>query len=155
MATEIERKFLVLGDQWKNQAIRSIPMRQGYLGEPKRASIRVRTAGDHAYLNVKSATLGVTRKEYEVPLDVQDANEILDSLCEGPIIEKTRYYVPYGNHTWEVDVFHGDNEGLIVAEIELESEQQSFDKPSWLGMEVSSDPRYYNVSLVKLPYKLW
>lgn len=155
MATEIERKFLVLNDDWRSQVKRQSPMRQGYLVGSEKASVRVRVAGDKAYLNIKSATLNVTRKEYEIPLPLNDADELLDTLCEHPLIEKTRYYIPTGDHTWEVDVFEGDNAGLIVAEIELRDEQEGFDRPAWLGQEVSDDTRYYNVCLVKHPYKDW
>jgi len=155
MATEVERKFLVLNDDWRTQVSKQSPMRQGYLVGSDKASVRVRIAGDQGYLNIKSATLNVTRKEYEVAIPLADANEMLDNLCEHPLIEKTRYYIPAGEHTWEVDVFEGDNAGLVVAEIELSDEQETFHRPHWLGQEVSDDTRYYNVCLVKHPYKDW
>jgi adenylate cyclase len=155
MATEIERKFLVINDDWRAQVSRQSHMRQGYLVGSEKASVRVRVAEDKGYLNIKSATLNVTRKEYEIPIPLSDANELLDELCEHPLIEKTRYYIPAGRHTWEVDVFEGDNAGLLVAEIELQDEAEAFDRPAWLGEEVSDDARYYNVCLVKHPYKDW
>ncbi len=155
MATEIERKFLVRDDSWRQQAGEIVPMRQGYLSGGGQSSIRVRVQGDQAFLNIKSATLGVWRREYDYPIPLGDAEEILDHLCQRPLIEKTRYHVAHAGHTWEVDVFEGDNAGLVVAEIELDSEDESFAKPAWAGEEVSHDPRYYNVCLVKHPYKEW
>lgn len=160
MATEIERKFLLANDDWRAQADAGIQMRQGYLSSfsadvaPK-ASVRVRIAGERANLNIKSATLGVTRQEFEYPIPVDDANALLDTLAEGPLIEKNRYHVQHGKHTWEIDVFAGDNQGLVVAEIELGAEDEDFERPGWLGEEVSGDPRYYNVCLVKHPFKDW
>jgi len=164
MATEIERKFLLANDDWRAQADDGVLMRQGYLSTASstdaadktiKSSIRVRIAGEHANLNIKSATLGITRQEYEYPIPLADANELLDTLSDGPLIEKTRYHVRHGAHTWEVDVFAGENHGLVVAEIELSDEQESFEQPSWLGAEVSADPRYYNVCLVTHPFKDW
>lgn len=160
MATEIERKFLLAGDGWKQQADAGVVMRQGYLNtassdQQGKSSVRVRIAGDQANLNIKGATLGVTRQEYEYAIPLADANELLDTLADGPLIEKTRYHVRHGTHTWEIDVFAGDNQGLVVAEIELAAADESFERPAWLGEEVSDDPRYYNVCLVKHPYKDW
>jgi adenylate cyclase len=155
MATEIERKFLVLNDDWRKLATHKKIMKQGYFAGGGKASIRIRISGDAANINIKSATLGVTRKEYEIPLPFDDASEMLEQLCEKPVIEKTRYYVPYGNHVWEVDEFRGDNAGLVVAEVELDETDETFERPSWLGEEVSHDTRYYNVCLVKHPYKDW
>jgi adenylate cyclase len=155
MAAEIERKFLVRNEGWRQQAQEGTRMRQGYLASGQGCSIRVRSGGGQAHLNIKSATLGVSRREYEYPIPLSDAQEIMDHLCEGPLIEKTRYPVEHEAHTWEVDVFEGDNAGLVVAEIELEHEDESFARPDWLGEEVSHDPRYYNVCLVKHPYKEW
>lgn len=160
MATEIERKFLLVNDDWRAQADAGVVMRQGYLvgaasQQPLKASVRVRIEGDEANLNIKSATLGVTRQEYEYPIPRADADAMLDSLAEGPLIEKTRYHVPHGEHVWEIDVFAGENQGLVVAEIELGGEDEAFARPSWLGEEVSHDPRYYNVCLVKHPFKDW
>lgn len=155
MATEIERKFLIRDAAWRQQADGGMRMRQGYMHGGERASVRVRVQGDQAFLNIKSATLGVRRREYDYPIPLRDAEEILDNLCAAPLIEKTRYHVEYAGHTWEVDVFEGDNGGLVVAEIELDSEDEVFEKPAWLGEEVSHDPRYYNVCLVRHPYKEW
>jgi len=155
MATEIERKFLVTSDAWREAADDGVHFRQGYLIGAQRASVRVRIEGERANLNIKGATLGVRRQEYEYPIPLAEAEEILDTLCEQPQIEKTRYHVPVGTHTWEVDVFAGDNEGLIVAEVELSDEDEAFERPAWLGREVSDDTRYYNVCLTLHPYKDW
>lgn len=155
MATEIERKFLLKDDSWRVLADAGTHYRQGYFAQPGKASIRVRLAGDMAYLNIKSAELGVRRSEYEYAIPVTDAMEMLDKLCEKPLIEKVRYLVKHAGHLWEIDVFEGDNEGLVVAEIELSDEDEAFEKPAWLGDEVSEDPRYYNVCLVRQPYKDW
>lgn len=155
MATEIERKFLVTSDAWRQQVTRQMILKQGYFGAAKKASIRIRISGDSANINIKSATLDIVRKEYEIPIDLNDAEEMLEDLCERPVIEKVRYLVPFGNHVWEVDEFSGDNQGLLVAEIELSSPDEEFEKPEWLGDEVSHDERYYNVCLVKNPYKNW
>ena len=159
MAEEIERKFLVKNESWRDHVERHSRMRQGYLNDVvsggKQSSVRVRVAGDKAYLNIKSATLGVYRREYEYAIPVVDANEILNELAEKPLIEKVRYYVRNAAHLWEVDVFEGDNAGLVVAEIELDREDETFELPPWAGEEVSDDPRYYNVRLAKHPYKEW
>lgn len=155
MATEIERKFLLLDDSWRDGVSDSVKIAQGYLANTERGSIRVRLYGDKANLNIKSMTLGVTRTEFEYPIPVSDAEEILKNLCMRPVIEKTRYYLKQEAHTWEIDVFAGDNQGLIVAEIELSDADEKFARPAWLGDEVSNDERYYNVSLVKYPFKDW
>lgn len=155
MPVEIERKFLLKNDGWRKQADQGTEYIQGYLVGSRHASVRIRIEGDTAYLNIKSATLGVRRQEYEYAIPVSDAREMLANLCEQPLIEKTRYFIQDQGLCWEIDVFKGDNAGLIVAEVELESEQQQFACPPWLGKEVSDDPRYYNVSLVKYPYKSW
>lgn len=155
MATEIERKFLVVNDDWRQQVTDRKTMVQAYFGGGDKASIRVRISGESANINIKSATLDVHRKEYEFSIPVEDARELVAELCEQPAIEKTRYYVPYADHLWEVDVFSGANEGLVVAEIELQDPEESFEKPPWVGKEVSDDKRYYNVCLVTYPYKDW
>ncbi|MCS4503288.1 Inorganic triphosphatase [wastewater metagenome] len=155
MAEEIERKFLVTGDAWRDAADAGQPMRQGYLGRDIHASVRVRLAGARAWLNIKGATLGVQRREYEYAIPADEAQEMLDHLCHRPLIEKTRYHVPVDGHTWEVDVFEGDNAGLVVAEVELASAEEAFTRPEWAGREVSHLPRYYNVSLVRYPYSEW
>jgi adenylate cyclase len=155
VAAEIERKFLVKSDGWRDAVERSLPMRQGYLAGGETSSVRVRISGEQAWLNIKGATLGVRRREYEYAIPVDEAREMLDHLCEGPLIEKVRHEVRVGAHLWEVDEFQGDNAGLIVAEIELSNEDEAFETPPWAGEEVSHDPRYYNVSLVKRPYNSW
>ncbi len=155
MALEIEHKFLVLDDSWKKMVTESFEYKQGYLSSDNRRSIRVRTSNTKAWINIKSATIGTQRHEYEYEIPLQDGIEILLTLCQKPLIEKTRYLIPYQEHVWELDVFTGDNEGLIVAEIELSRKGEGFAKPDWVGQEVSSDLRYYNNNLCKHPYKKW
>lgn len=155
MATEIERKFLLRDDTWRREVVRYEIMRQGYLAADPRCSVRVRIAGDEATLNIKSATLGVARSEFEYPLPLAEARELLTLFCGGRSVDKVRYYVPRGRHVWEIDVFEGRNRGLVVAEIELASEDEAFESPDWLGAEVSSDPRYYNSCLVDRPFDTW
>lgn len=155
MAQEIERKFLVKSDDWRKDADDGLAMVQGYLQSGEKNSIRVRLAGDRAWLNIKSATLGISRSEYEYTIPLEDAKEMLANLCDQPLISKTRYHVNVAQHIWEVDVFDGDNEGLIVAEIELSAEDETFEIAEWAGDEVSLDTRYYNVCLAKQPYKDW
>ena len=157
MGTEIEKKFLLRNDDWRPAAHKQVRYRQGYLrtGSDSDCSVRVRIDGDNARLNIKSATLGTTRTEFEFPIPIEDGNAILDQLCAKPFVEKTRYYVKHEGHLWEIDVFEGDNSGLVVAEIELTDPDEPFVRPAWLGEEVSHDPRYYNVSLVTHPYKDW
>ncbi len=155
MATEIERKFLVINDQWRAQAVRSESYQQGYLNTAERCSVRIRIAGEHAFLNIKSATLGIRRLEFEYSIPVADARQMMQQFCRDRSLSKRRYFVPCGRHTWEIDVFEGANAGLVVAEIELGDEQEPFTRPSWLGDEVSDDPRYYNVCLIEKPYSQW
>lgn len=154
MGTEIERKFLLTGDAWRDMAV-GIKYRQGYLGLDNKRTVRVRIAGEQAFLTIKGKTSGISRMEYEYPIPVEDASILLAELCEQPIIEKKRYKVVYQGFVWEVDEFFGENEGLLVAEIELEEEGQEFEKPPWVGAEVSSDRRYCNASLIKNPYSMW
>lgn len=155
MAIEIERKFLLRTEGWRSEADMGTRMRQGYFAGPQRASIRVRIEGATANLNIKSAELGIRRLEFEYAIPLAEAEQMLDELCEKPLVEKTRYHVSHAGKLWEVDVFEGDNSGLVVAEIELASEDAAFERPPWLGEEVSDDPRYYNVSLVSHPYCDW
>ena len=155
MATEIERKFLVLNDDWRGIVESDMQIIQAYLASNEFSSTRIRIQGDKANINIKSATLGITRTEFEYAIPVDDAQLMIDNLCIKPVIEKTRYIVKHMQHRWEIDVFSGDNKGLIVAEIELSSPDETFEKPSWLGEEVSNDARYYNVCLVNNPYKTW
>ncbi len=154
MATEIERKFLITGDAWRGRGTSSV-FRQGYLSTVKERTVRVRTIDDKGFLTVKGITVGATRSEYEYTIPVTDADEMLNDLCEKPIIEKYRYKIPLGGVTWEVDEFLGVNDGLIVAEVELQSEDQYFPKPDWIGEEVTDDPRYFNSNLVQHPYQQW
>lgn len=155
MATEIERKFLVVSDDWRENIQYSKHYIQGYFATDRACSIRIRMCDDKANLNIKSATLGITRSEYDYPIPADEAREMLQTLCKKPLLEKTRYFVKENNHLWEVDVFSGDNEGLVVAELELESRDQELRLPDWIGEEVSDDPRYYNTCLVDNPYKNW
>lgn len=155
MATEIERKFLVTDDGWRANAEAGTPFRQGYFFGPQRASIRVRVEGGAANLNIKSAELGVRRREYEYPIPLADAEEMLVELCDQPPVEKVRYRVDHAGREWEVDVFQGANAGLVVAEVELEAEDAPLTLPEWVGREVSHEHRYYNVRLVQHPYQEW
>lgn len=155
MPTEIERKYLLRNDDWRLQADKGTKYVQGYLIGSKAASVRVRVEGEKAFINIKSATLGVRRQEYEYPIPVEEARELLDTLCEQPLVEKTRHVVNYEGLEWEIDVFEGKNEGLIVAEVELDAEDQKISLPAWCGQEVSEEPRYYNVSLGKHPFSEW
>jgi adenylate cyclase len=155
MAQEIERKFLVINDAWRGLAQRHARMRQGYLSNSAACSIRVRVTDESAFLNIKSATIGVTRTEFEYAIPRADADEMLERFCQGRCLAKTRYYVPIAPHVWEIDVFEGVNAGLVVAEIELSAADEMFDRPSWVGAEVSDDPRYYNVRLIEHPYAAW
>ena len=154
MGTEIERKFLVNGDEWRKLGKATI-YRQGYLSTVKERVVRVRTIDDKGYLTIKGISRGATRLEFEYEIPVEDANTMLDELCERPLIEKKRYVVKYGGLTWEIDEFAGENEGLIVAEVELTDENQHVKLPAWIGEEVTSDPRYFNSNLIKHPYKSW
>lgn len=154
MGTEIERKFLVRGDGWRAMA-RGTLIRQGYLVSLRERSVRVRIFGNAAFLTVKGEKSGLVRAEYEYAIPVADAAEMLDQLCERPLIEKTRYAVSHDGIDWIVDVFEGDNAGLVLAEVELETADQLITLPDWLGPEVSSDPRYLNVNLVARPYRTW
>jgi CYTH domain-containing protein len=149
---EIERKFLVTGDAWRTGSGTRIC--QGYLNRDLQRTVRVRIAGDQAYLTVKGATQGNTRAEFEYAIPVEDAEQML-ALCDGPIIEKIRHTIAQGEHVWEVDEFLGQNAGLVVAEIELASEAETFFKPPWVGREVSDDTRYFNSQLATNPYCNW
>lgn len=161
MGIEIERKFLPASDAWRGVVTRSTRIVQGYLvgaealaaGQAK-AAVRVRMAGDAAWFTVKSAVAGVARAEYEYPLPVVDAAAMLDSLC-GEVVEKTRHLVPMAGFTFEIDQFLGDNDGLVVIEIELDDAGQAFPHPPWLGREVTAEQRYYNVNLARHPYVRW
>lgn len=158
MALEIERKFLLKDDSWRAAVTSSTRLSQGYLttlNEDAKASVRVRIGGDQAYLNIKSMTLGTTRDEFEYAIPVQDAEHMLANLCSGAVIEKIRHHAHLGGLLWEIDEFLGANVGLIVAEVELTSEDQAVEMPDWIGEEVTDDRRYYNVSLVRHPFAQW
>lgn len=154
MGKEIERKFLVKGDAWRALAEGTM-YRQGYLNSVKERTVRIRTVGDKAFLTVKGITVGATRSEYEYAIPFDECNAMLDELAEKPLIEKKRCKIRRGELTWEIDEFFGDNKGLIVAEVELTSEEQAFVKPEWIGDEVSGDPRYFNSNLIKHPFSKW
>jgi len=154
MAKEIERKFMVTGDAWRSLG-QGTRYRQGYLSTVKERTVRVRTVADKAYLTIKGVNEGIARAEFEYEIPIADANALLDGLCKRPLIEKDRHKIPVGDLTWEVDEFFGENAGLILAEVELESEDQAFDIPEWIGEEVSDDPRYYNANLIAHPYRTW
>ena len=154
MGLEIERKFLVTGTAWKALAS-GVLTRQGYLSSAVERTVRVRIAGDQGFLTVKGTSRGLTRAEFEYAIPVEDAAAMLDGLCEKPLIEKTRYRVPFGAHTWDVDEFHGANAGLVVAEVELASADEEPALPPWVGREVSADARYFNANLVKKPFTTW
>lgn len=154
MGVEIERKFLVRGDRWKILG-QGVLLRQGYLSSSPERTVRVRIEGDSAMLTIKGKSSGATRSEWEYPVPLADAQAFLDTLCERPIIEKKRYRIPFEGMVWEVDEFFGENAGLVVAEIELTAENQSFAKPDWIAEEVTQDPRYFNSSLIRNPYSRW
>lgn len=159
MATEIERKYLVVGDGWRAGA-RPVVIRQGYLVEGETHGsqthvVRVRTYGERAYLTIKGGAVGISRLEYEYEIPSADATVMLDTLCRRPLIEKTRFEVDVDGIEWVVDVFAGENEGLIVAEIELASENQAIVAPPWVGAEVTDDPKYLNANLGEHPFKAW
>ena len=155
MAQEIERKFLVAGD-FKKKKKKSTRIIQGYLSSVPERTVRVRTKGDQGYLTIKGIgnESGASRFEWEQEISVEDAKQLL-AICEPGVIDKTRYLVKSGEHTYEVDEFYGENEGLTVAEVELSSEDEAFSKPGWLGAEVTGDVKYYNSMLMKNPYKNW
>lgn len=158
MALEIERKFLVVADTWRrdtqgHQRV-GVRFRQGYIPSDV-AAVRVRLEGERGVLTIKARTAGLARLEYEYPIPASDALEMLDNVCSKPQIDKIRYCIDVGTHTWEVDEFLGDNAGLVVAEIELRDENETFERPAWVGVEVTEDTRYLNINLATTPYKLW
>ncbi|MEM1310949.1 MAG: CYTH domain-containing protein [Cyanobacteria bacterium P01_H01_bin.153] len=154
MAQEIERKFLVTDVSWKQYA-RGTLYRQGYIPTQNNTTVRVRIIGDRGYLTIKGPTNGISREEFEYDIPLADAEIMLADLCQLPLIEKWRYRINVGSHLWEIDEFLGDNAGLVLAEVELSSETATFDRPSWAGVEVSQDARYYNSNLAKTPYRTW
>ena len=154
MGLEIERKFLPAGDGWRDLAA-GIRYRQGYINTNKERTVRVRTCNHKGFLTIKGISTGASRLEFEYEIPLADAEVMLDTLCEKPLIEKNRFLIQRGNFSWEVDEFLGENTGLIIAEIELEYEEQPFAKPDWVGEEVTGDPRYFNSSLILHPYTTW
>lgn len=154
MGVEIERKFLVAGEGWRQMATTRTCFSQGYLSRDPARTVRVRIAGDVAFLTIKGATRGATRAEFEYAIPPADARQLL-AMSDGPVVEKVRHLCPHAGMTWEVDEFLGANAGLVVAEIELQSESQSFDRPSWLGEEVTGDARYVNANLAVRPFTSW
>lgn len=154
MGVEIERKFLLQGEAWRGLG-QAVLLRQGYLSSARERVVRVRIEGEQAMLTIKGANVGATRGEWEYPIPLADAVELLDGLCEQPLIEKVRHRIEHAGMVWEVDEFLGANAGLIVAEIELASEDQPFEKPDWIGAEVSGDARYYNANLIRHPFSQW
>lgn len=159
MGIEIERKFLLKNDEWKAHVTQTYVIKQGYLQSgletAQKSSVRIRITNKQANINVKSVELSAIRQEFEYDIPLHDAEQMLKTLCDDVVIEKTRYYVPYGSHLWEVDVFEGQNFGLQMAEIELGSINEHFEKPDWIGPEVSHDERYYNIYLLKHAYNQW
>jgi len=159
MAREIERKFLIKDSSWKQLAHQKTHFAQGYLNDisetSAKSSVRVRLEGDKANMNIKSLEIGLSRDEYEYEIPYAEGERMLTTLSVGPVIEKDRFLVQFGQHTWEVDEFHGDNAGLVVAEVEMASEDEHVELPDWVGKEVTEDVRYYNISLSKTPYNQW
>ena len=154
MGKEIERKFLIKDDSWRVNA-KGKRYRQGYLNSAKERVVRIRTIDDKGSLTIKGMVTGATRAEFEYDIPADEAETMLDDLCEKPLIEKNRYKIEYGGFIWEVDEFFEENEGLTVAEVELESEDQRFEKPAWIGEEVTGDPKYFNSNLIRHPYSKW
>ena len=154
MAIEIERKFLVKEKPF-HLAKKSLRIRQGYIVNDQKQVIRVREKGDNYFLTVKGNNIGISRLEFDFPISKEDAEELLKHFCKTTMIDKTRHYVENHGHTWEVDEFHGDNTGLVVAEIELEAEVEQFERPDWVGEEVTSHERYYNMNLAINTFKNW
>ena len=155
MGREVEKKYLVRSDGWRKRVKTGTPYRQGYLCMDPGRSVRVRAAGDRGFLTVKGKSEGAGRDEFEYPIPVDDAEQMLRTLCVQPLIEKTRYIIPAGDLKWEIDEFEGQNKGLLLAEIELSEGSREPEKPDWAGEEVTGDPRYYNLELVRRPYSQW
>ena len=155
MGVEIERKFLLANDHWRDEKAKGILYRQGYLCTEKERTVRVRVAGEKAYLTIKGMSHGAQRMEFEYEIPIHDANEMTHSMCMKPLIEKHRYKIQHSGLIWEIDEFLGDNAGLIMAEVELERPEQNIILPEWIGTEVTGDPAYYNANLIKNPYKNW
>lgn len=154
MSTEIERKFLVKGNEWRQHASKHV-IRQGFLSTNKERVVRIRQIDQKGFITVKGLTHHTSRKEFEYEIPLEDAQYLLENLCEKPLIEKTRFELMAEGHDWTIDEFLSDNAGLIVAEVELKSELEPVDLPDWIDREVTGDPRYFNSNLVKKPYKDW
>lgn len=155
MGMEIERKFLVKGEEWRSLG-RGKLYRQGYIiTQDGFTTVRVRVAGEQGYLTIKGKNEGISRTEFEYSIPLEDAIDMLERFCQKPLVEKVRYRIDWENLTWEVDEFLGDNQGLIMAEVELQQENQDINIPHWIGEEVTHDSRYYNANLQKYPYKIW
>jgi CYTH domain-containing protein len=152
MGIEIERKFLVVGDAWR--AAPALAYAQGYLNRDRQRTVRVRVVQQQAWLTIKGASTGAVRAEFEYPIPLSDAEQLL-TLCDGPLVRKLRRRVQHAGHTWEIDEFQGDNAGLVVAEIELPAADAAFERPGWLGAEVTHDPRYFNSNLASAPFSTW
>jgi len=154
MAKEIERKFLI-----DLQLIGELPdgklISQGFIGTNDKTVVRARIKGDESFLTLKGEVKGFTCSEFEYQIPVDDAKNIINELCSGGVVDKTRYEITHENHTWEIDIFHGQNEGLVVAEVEVQSESESVSLPKWIVKEVTGDPKYFNVSLLSNPYSQW
>ena len=155
MGTEIERKFLIVSEAWRTDAMDSVKMTQGYIAETEFCSIRIRIAGERAWLNIKEMKLGMRRGEFEYPVPAEEGQDMLRRFCVGGLIEKIRHQVRHGDHVWEIDEFAGSNLGLILAEVELSSVDERIDLPPWVGEEVTDDSRYYNIKLAQFPYLEW
>jgi adenylate cyclase len=154
MGVEIERKFLLSGEGWRALG-EPVLLRQGYLCSDPVRTVRVRIEGDAGLLTIKSKSTGATRGEWEYPIPLAEAQELLDRLCERPLVEKYRRRIAYAGFTWEVDEFLGENAGLVVAELELDDAGAAYPRPAWLGREVTDQPRYYNLALASRPYRTW
>lgn len=154
MPKEIERKFLVNNSAFKQYG-EGVFIRQGYLSREKENTVRIRLEGDQASINIKGINIGATRKEFEYKIPGEEAETMLDKICKKPLVEKYRHFIEYRGNTWEVDEFVGENKGLVIAEIELKDEQQHFEKPEWVGEEVTGRPEYFNSNLSLKPYRHW
>lgn len=155
MGTEIERKFLVKNDAWRGQVESQAPIMQGYIANNAGVTVRIRVQGAQAFLTIKGRGEGPSRSEFEYPIPVQDARAMLAEMAVSAPVEKVRFRVRAGDHVWDLDVFAGENEGLVMAEVELDAVDEVFDMPEWAGEEVTGDPRFYNVNLARNPFRHW
>jgi adenylate cyclase len=155
MGVEIERKFLVVSDTWKPHVVSEKRIVQGYLAHTDRTTVRVRVKGEAAYITIKGTSSGISRSEFEYEIPVADAEAMLAQMAQGPVIDKVRHLIEVEGHTWELDVFAGDNAGLVMAEVELSDADEAFTVPDWAGLDVSDDSRYYNVNLAAHPFREW